>query len=54
MGCGDATEKIADGDTITVSCSEGKTGFVYNGALKFKEVELDFSKVKKPEKRENM
>ena len=49
VGCGDATEKIADGDTITVSCSEGKTGFVYNGALKFKEVELDFSKVKKPE-----
>ncbi|MFC0775093.1 phosphoenolpyruvate synthase [Terrimonas alba] len=49
VGCNDATEKIADGDTITVSCSEGKTGFVYNGALKFKEVEIDFSKVKKPE-----
>ena len=54
VGCGDATEKIADGDTITVSCSEGKTGFVYNGALKFKEVELDFSKVKKPEKTKAM
>ncbi|WP_276504694.1 phosphoenolpyruvate synthase [Terrimonas pollutisoli] len=49
VGCNDATEKIADGDTVTVSCSEGKTGFVYNGALKFKEVELDFSKVKKTE-----
>ncbi len=49
VGCGDATEKIADGDTVTVSCSEGKTGFIYDGSLQFKEVELDFSKIKKPE-----
>ena len=49
VGCGDATEKITDGDTVTVSCSEGKTGFIYDGSLQFKEVELDFSKIKKPE-----
>src|SRR4029079_8691311 len=28
VGCGNATEKITDGSMITVSCCEGKTGFV--------------------------
>ena len=28
---------------ITVSCCEGKTGFVYEGKLKFKETALDFT-----------
>ena len=49
VGCGDATEKIKDGDPVTVSCCEGRTGFVYEGKLAFKETELNFSKVKKPE-----
>ena len=31
VGCGDATEKIIDGEMITVSCCEGETGFVYKG-----------------------
>jgi pyruvate,water dikinase len=48
VGCGDATEKIKDGEMITVSCCEGKTGFVYEGKLPFKEVTIDFSKIKKP------
>ncbi len=48
VGCGNATETIHDGDMITVSCCEGKTGFVYQGVLKYKETELDFSQVKKP------
>lgn len=54
VGCGDATVKIADGEEITVSCSEGKTGFVYKGKLAFKETELDFSRIKKPESTEVM
>lgn len=54
VGCGDATEKITDGEMITVSCCEGKTGFVYSGKLLFKETVLDFSKIKKPETTEVM
>jgi pyruvate, water dikinase len=35
VGCGDATEKLATGDEITVSCSEGDTGNIYKGLLEF-------------------
>ncbi|MDC8444614.1 MAG: phosphoenolpyruvate synthase [Nitrosomonas sp.] len=35
VGCGDATEKIADGAPVTVSCAEGDSGFVYDGLLPF-------------------
>ena len=43
-----ATQNIKDGDTITVSCVEGKTGFVYKGRLSFDKQELDFSQVTLP------
>ncbi|MED5619205.1 phosphoenolpyruvate synthase [Ideonella sp. BN130291] len=33
VGCGDATEKLADGALVTVACSEGDTGFIYDGLL---------------------
>ncbi|HCG7180427.1 TPA: phosphoenolpyruvate synthase [Vibrio parahaemolyticus] len=35
VGCGDATRKLTDGATVTVSCSEGETGYVYQGDLDF-------------------
>lgn len=35
VGCGDATEKLADADQLTVSCAEGDTGFIYAGKLAF-------------------
>ena len=35
VGCGDATETLRDGDTVTVSCTEGDTGHVYRGSLDF-------------------
>ena len=35
VGCEDATEKLRDGQEVTVSCAEGDTGFVYEGALDF-------------------
>lgn len=54
VGCENATTVIKDGDLVTVSCSEGKTGFIYQGKLKFKETEIDFSKIKKPESTEVM
>jgi pyruvate,water dikinase len=33
VGCGNATEKLPDGATVTVSCAEGDTGHVYEGKL---------------------
>ncbi len=50
VGCGDATTKIKDGEMITVSCCEGKEGFVYEGQLKFEIKQLDFTKIKMPKK----
>jgi pyruvate,water dikinase len=39
VGCGDATKTIASGETVTVSCAEGDTGFIYQGKLRFDRVE---------------
>jgi pyruvate,water dikinase len=36
VGCGNATDLIKHGQTVTVSCAEGDTGFVYEGELPFK------------------
>ena len=33
VGCGDATLTLVDASLVTVSCSEGDTGFVYDGLL---------------------
>lgn len=43
VGCTDATETIKEGTEVTVSCAEGDTGFVYEGALPFEQkiIELD-------------
>ena len=49
VGCSNATNKIKDGSNITVSCAEGKTGFVYKEKLKYKETEHDFRGIRKPE-----
>jgi pyruvate,water dikinase len=43
VGCGDATTAIRDGDAVTINCSEGDTGVVYEGRLDFdlQQIELD-------------
>jgi pyruvate,water dikinase len=41
VGCGDATRRVADGHSVTVSCAEGDTGYVYEGALPFERVSAD-------------
>lgn len=41
VGCGDATRTIDDGDSVTVSCAEGDTGFVYEGQLDFAIKKID-------------
>ncbi len=33
VGCGDATETLANGTLVTVSCAEGDTGRIYDGLL---------------------
>jgi pyruvate, water dikinase len=33
VGCGDATEVLKEGALVTVACSEGDTGYVYDGLL---------------------
>lgn len=48
VGTGDATEKIKDGQEVTVSCAEGNTGFVYNGAVPWKTTDIDTRKLKLP------
>lgn len=48
VGCGDATVAIKDGALITLSCAQGRTGYVYEGALSFKEKQIDFSNIKMP------
>lgn len=35
VGCGDATDRIAAGAAVTVSCAEGDTGYIYDGELQF-------------------
>ncbi|WP_419146925.1 phosphoenolpyruvate synthase [Pseudoalteromonas 'SMAR'] len=35
VGCGNATDLITNGTQVTVSCSEGDTGYIYEGELEF-------------------
>jgi pyruvate,water dikinase len=41
VGCGDATDRLASGALVTVSCSEGDTGYIYDGMLETEVTELD-------------
>jgi pyruvate,water dikinase len=49
VGANNATEIIKDGTMITVSCCEGKTGYVYEGKAGFIKNEIDFGKILMPE-----
>ncbi len=44
VGCGDATEKVQEGALVTVACSEGDTGYVFDGLL-----ETEISEVQRGE-----
>jgi pyruvate,water dikinase len=41
VGCGNATQKIRDGQEVTVSCAEGDTGFIYEGLLDFEHQQIE-------------
>ncbi len=45
VGCGNATEVLKDGETVTVSCAEGDTGYVYRGALEFEVQRTDLGQL---------
>jgi pyruvate,water dikinase len=48
VGAEHATEALADGATVTVSCAEGAIGRVYDGAVPFHKETSDLSGLKKP------
>jgi pyruvate, water dikinase len=41
VGCHDATDKLKDGQLVTVACSEGDTGFVYDGLIEAEVSEIE-------------
>ncbi|PPE67627.1 phosphoenolpyruvate synthase [Caldimonas caldifontis] len=41
VGCGDATEVLKDGALVTVACSEGDTGYIYDGLLETEVTEIE-------------
>jgi pyruvate,water dikinase len=43
VGCGTATTAIEEGQSVTVSCAEGDTGYVYDGMLEYdqRSIEMD-------------
>eukprot|EP00468_Gymnochlora_sp_CCMP2014_P014160 CAMPEP_0167770422 /NCGR_PEP_ID=MMETSP0110_2-20121227/17921_1 /TAXON_ID=629695 /ORGANISM="Gymnochlora sp., Strain CCMP2014" /LENGTH=807 /DNA_ID=CAMNT_0007659619 /DNA_START=245 /DNA_END=2668 /DNA_ORIENTATION=+ len=47
VGTGDATENLKDGDEVTVVCSEGDTGVVYDGKLDYERIVDDLSAMPK-------
>ncbi|BEV73470.1 MULTISPECIES: phosphoenolpyruvate synthase [unclassified Paludibacterium] len=47
VGCGDATDVLSDGMQVTVSCSEGDTGNIYDGLLDIEVIDLALDKMPK-------
>ena len=48
VGTENATANIKEGELITISCAEGKTGYVYRGRLNWKETVTDVSHIQLP------
>jgi pyruvate,water dikinase len=48
VGTGNATATLTDGNPVTVSCSEGETGHVYEGELAFTVEQIDPATLPKP------
>ena len=48
VGTGDATQKIKDGEDVTVSCVEGENGIIYEGKLDYDKIEIDTRTIKMP------
>jgi pyruvate,water dikinase len=48
IGTEHATELLQTGRQVTVSCAEGETGFVYDGAARFEVQKLDLASIERP------
>jgi pyruvate,water dikinase len=48
VGAEQATRRLATGQTVTVSCAEGETGRVYQGAVPFEATEIDTRTLPRP------
>ncbi len=51
VGAERATEALRDGRTVTVSCAEGDTGKVYDGAVPFRVEHIDLGRLSRPRTR---
>ncbi len=49
IGCEDATEKLINGQAVTVSCAEGDLGKVYEGHLPFEVRRTDLTNLPRPQ-----
>src|SRR3569623_1846963 len=49
VGCGDATQRIASGAAVTVSCAEGDAGHIYAGTLRFRKDTANLSALPRPD-----
>jgi pyruvate,water dikinase len=45
VGTGEATDQLEDDREITLSCAEGETGYIYEGALSYKQEEIDLEEI---------
>jgi len=48
VGTGDATTRLAGGETVTVSCAEGDTGLVYQGAIGYQVEQIEVGELARP------
>jgi pyruvate,water dikinase len=48
VGCDHATTTLRTGDLVSVSCAEGATGHVYEGAVEYDKTSTDVSTMKRP------
>eukprot|EP00043_Microstomoeca_roanoka_P016445 m.168025 g.168025 ORF g.168025 m.168025 type:complete len:809 (+) comp16462_c0_seq12:63-2489(+) len=49
VGCHDVTERVHDGDMITVNCADGETGFILKGEREFAVDETNAAEIPKTE-----
>ena len=47
VGCGDATKRLADGQSVTVSCAQGDTGYIYDGNLDYEVRQINLESMPK-------
>jgi pyruvate,water dikinase len=47
VGCNDATEILKNYDEVTVSCSQGDEGYIYDGAVPYRVETIDISNLEK-------